>query len=56
MDGTLMDVGSHNSIWGELSEDIKIVNKIYLTFIEDTDTQCTYWIQTLTKFAKIDIS
>jgi L-amino acid N-acyltransferase YncA len=52
MDGTLVGVGSHNSIWREWSEDIKIVNKIYPTFIEHTNTKCTYWIQALDKFAK----
>ncbi len=56
MDGTLVGVGSHNSIWPKLGEDIKIVNKIYPTFIEHTNTKCTYRVQALDKFVKIDIS
>jgi hypothetical protein len=34
MDGTLVGVGLHNSIWRKWNENIKIVNKIYPTFIE----------------------
>jgi hypothetical protein len=55
MDGTLVGVGSHNSIWREWSEDIIIVNKIYPTFIKHTNKKCTYWVQALDKFTKIDI-
>jgi hypothetical protein len=55
MDGTLVGVGSYNSIWWERGEDIKIINKIYPTFIEHTNTKCTHWVQALDKFANIDI-